>query len=407
MIVTFADRFVSLYSVLITCYSAALILPLSLVTLHYLQIKAQLLMSSSDYDSLQQRCSECHATLKLLKQLVQLVDGFDSIQKLIASKSYKEATVIRAQLRNVLTDISEVHGNDIVVLPCLDHKLTVVEDELEMCVLHRWKEMITWTSSPVVLTIVSGPDAHHELHQLAQSLHNLGSLSAVITKFARQVMTQIVNKVLVDSNNLEINRDTSSVSVKVIATVAPGMDGRVERTLQKLQLFCAMIETLYEHLLNINITDEISPELKAVKDTLLLANGVGNLVPAAGGKKDALVSSVRSSHSLMSMFGEECNVACLEGIVNHCLSSAVPAHRSELVQFSQVPAAVEDLQRKLMMFGFINDDNQMMMDYVKNIDVLFANKRCVELLDEARKLLMSNIHNIVQVECHLYLITMV
>jgi len=39
----------------------------------------------------------------------------------------------------------------------------------------------------------------------------------------------------------------------------------------------------------------------------------------------------------------------------------------------------------------------MMMDYVKNVDVLFANKRCVELLDEARQLIMSDIHNVVQV----------
>ena len=38
-----------------------------------------------------------------------------------------------------------------------------------------------------------------------------------------------------------------------------------------------------------------------------------------------------------------------------------------------------------------------MTDYVKNIDVLFANKRCVELLDEARRLIMSDIHNVVEV----------
>jgi len=357
-------------------------------------------MSSSDYDSLQQRCFECHTTLKLLEQLVQLVDGFDSIQKLIASRSYKEATVIRAQLHNILTDISQVHGNDIIVLPCLDQKLTVLEDELEVCVLHHWKEMISWTSSPVVLTIVSGPDAHHELQQLAQSLRNLGSLSAVVAKFAHQVTTQIINKVL-DSNDLEISRDASSVSLKVVATVAPGMDGEVERTLRKLQLFSSMMETLYEHLLNINVSDEISLESKVAKDAVLLTNGVGNAAQSADGTRDAIVSSARSSRSLMCMFGEECNVACLEGIINQCLASSVPAHRSELVQFSQVPAAVEDLQRNLVKFGFISEDNDMMMDYVKNVDVLFANKRCVELLDEARKLLMSNIYNIVQVTDHI------
>jgi len=47
--------------------------------------------------------------------------------------------------------------------------------------------------------------------------------------------------------------------------------------------------------------------------------------------------------------------------------------------------------------GFISEDERTMVDYVKNVDVLFANKRCVELLDEARRLIMSDIHNIVQV----------
>jgi len=61
-------------------------------------------------------------------------------------------------------------------------------------------------------------------------------------------------------------------------------------------------------------------------------------------------------------------------------------------------AWIADLQLKLVTVGFISQDKCAIVDYVRNVDALFANKRCVELLDQARKLLMSNIHNIVEVK---------
>jgi len=59
------------------------------------------------------------------------------------------------------------------------------------------------------------------------------------------------------------------------------------------------------------------------------------------------------------------------------------------------------VQTKLVACGFISADDTTIVDYVRNVDVLFANKRCVELLDQARQLIKSDIHNIVQVMCHL------
>jgi len=364
-----------------------------------LQIKAQLHVSSSDYDSLQQRCSECRATLTLLEQLLRVSDGFRAIQELIASKSYQEATRIHASVRDVLTDIHNTHGNDLLAFPCLVRKRTMLENELETCVMSRWKEMITWSSSPTILTIVSGPDAHRELEQLSQSLHNLGSLSAVIAKFAGQVVTNFVNKLLIESCDLDIKQDASSVSLKVIASATPRTDNVLMHTMSKLHVFTVLMESLYSNLLNINVADEISSTQKAAKDDVSLTRGMMDAVSAAKVEKDGMASSqdAKSCRSLMSMFGEECSAVCLEVLINHCLSAAIPSCRSELAQFAQVPVAVDDLQRKLVTFGFISEDNRAIVDYVKNVDVLFANKRCVELLDEARGLIMSDIHNIVQV----------
>ena len=173
--------------------------------LQYLQIKAQLHVSSSDYDSLQQRCFECHATLKLLDQLLKVSDGFRTIQDLTASKSYEEASRVHASVRDVLAEIHRTYGNShsLLVFPCLVRKRTMLENDLESCVIGRWKELITWSASQATLTLASGPAAHQELQQLSQSLHNLGSLSGIVAKFAGKVMTQFVNQIFSDPSALQ------------------------------------------------------------------------------------------------------------------------------------------------------------------------------------------------------------
>ena len=357
-------------------------------------------VSSSDYDSLQQRCFECHATLKLLEQLVQVVNGFHDVEKLIASKSYVEATQVHTSVRDVLTNIKQAYGNDLVIFPSLIRQHEVLEQKLEMCVKRRWTELVAWSSSPVVMTIASGPDAHEHLQHLCQSLHNLDSLSPLIAKFASQITTEFTDKLLSDCvdtlHDLDAIQDASSVSVKV-TTVSQVNGSAVSRTLRKLSVFTTLMELLYENLLNIRVVDEVLAERKATKD-VSLAVGTGDGAAAVGDMKPSASSGEeKSSRSLMSMFGKECSVACLQALINNCLSSAIPSRHSQLTEFSQVRAAVEALQTKLVASEFISEDETTITDYVLNVNVLFANKRCVELLDEARRLIMSDIHNIVQV----------
>lgn len=249
----------------------------------YLQIKAQLHVSSSDYDSLQQRCCECHATLDLLSQLLKVNDGFHHIGDLIAAKNYEQATQIHGSVCDVLTGIWNTYGNDLVVFPRLLHKSKTLEEDLKMCVMGRWVELITWSNSAAVLTIASGPGSHQELKQLSQSLHNLGSLSTIISKFSGQVMANIVSKLLSsESSNtlsfdLEIKQDTNSMSFKVI----PRTDSKfTTHTIQKLQMFTAMMESLYNNLLNINVIDGIS------------TGGSGDVVLAAKDEKGLLMSAL-------------------------------------------------------------------------------------------------------------------
>jgi len=214
-------------------------------------------------------------------QLLKISDGFQQIENLTAAKNYEQATRINGSLCDVLSGIYNTHGNDLVVFPHLCQKRAALEENLKTCVMGRWAELITWSNSSSVLTIASGPDSHQVLEQLSQSLHNLGLLSTVISKFSGQVMTNIVSKLLSSESscNLEIKQDivTNSVSFKVIARMDSAF---TTHTVQKLNVFTTMMESLYSNLLDINVVNDISS-----RDT-------GDAVLAAKDKKGLLMPAL-------------------------------------------------------------------------------------------------------------------
>jgi len=274
----------------------------------------------------------------LLGRLVQVSEGLPHIEKLIASQSYGEATLVRASTRDVLFEIKQVYGDEVLVLPSLVAELNTQEEKLLSCIAGRWTEMVNWKSSPVVLTISSGPEALLELEQLSQSLQNIGYLSGIVAKFASKVMTLIVNKLLSeDVCEVQIKQDASSVSIKIVVSAT----GETERgVVHKLQSFTMLIETLYQHLLRVNVRNEMSSSVKTARE----CNGIKDVVLAASREKDLV--DVKSSRSLMSMFGDACSDACIERLISHCLALAIPSCRSELAQFSPIQQAVEGMNKK-------------------------------------------------------------
>jgi centromere/kinetochore protein ZW10 len=114
--------------------------------------------------------------------------------------------------------------------------------------------------------------------------------------------------------------------------------------------------------------------------------------------------TVNFSHSstgdqtLMSIFGRLHSKSVLEAIVSECLSASLPSSRSELSAYSSsVIVCVENLNQRLVEIGFVAVDDRTVPDYIGGIEMLFANKRCQEILETARTLMLSDIHNIVQV----------
>eukprot|EP00794_Sanderia_malayensis_P017000 gene17000-18713_t len=87
-----------------------------------------------------------------------------------------------------------------------------------------------------------------------------------------------------------------------------------------------------------------------------------------------------------------------ELIINECLSSSVPTNHSQLKKYDMIIKITYDFEEELHKLGFLDADANTLSTYAKDINVHFANKKCQDLLVEARDLMTSVIHGMVKVE---------
>lgn len=100
---------------------------------------------------------------------------------------------------------------------------------------------------------------------------------------------------------------------------------------------------------------------------------------------------------LMTLFGNHCCDQLINIIIEDCLARSVPTNHRDLPKFEMVKDSTVAFQKDLVTLGFLSASNTALTDYVGNVNLLFANKKCQEILERARTLMMGDIHNIVKV----------
>lgn len=84
-----------------------------------------------------------------------------------------------------------------------------------------------------------------------------------------------------------------------------------------------------------------------------------------------------------------------ECLVKDCLMQTVQISSSEIDTNLQIE--IKSFQESLCSYGFYNESDVAILDFAKDIDVHFANKECLILLEKARKLMEKGLENAVYV----------
>lgn len=101
--------------------------------------------------------------------------------------------------------------------------------------------------------------------------------------------------------------------------------------------------------------------------------------------------------SSLSYMGSDLQQNLSELLIKNCLENTIPSKIEELEKFKDVIQRTEMLHEKLVKSEIFTEEFLALVEYVKNIDTLFINKKCQEYTAEALILMKKDLHDMVEV----------
>lgn len=106
---------------------------------------------------------------------------------------------------------------------------------------------------------------------------------------------------------------------------------------------------------------------------------------------------LQKQKSTLSYIGNDLQQNLSELLIKNCLEKTVPSKIEELEQFKDVIYQTELLHKKLVSSEIFSEEFRVLVDYVKNVDTLFINKKCEELVTEALILMKKDLHDMIEI----------
>lgn len=95
--------------------------------------------------------------------------------------------------------------------------------------------------------------------------------------------------------------------------------------------------------------------------------------------------------SIMKLIGKQISCDFRDLLVKDCLVHTIPNNINELQSYGVITSEIEDFQHFLAIVKFFPDENFSILQYVNNIDILFANKSSQYFLEAARTIILKDL----------------
>lgn len=308
---------------------------------------------------------------------MQIHEVIQTIEKAIKTKEFLVAIESLDALYNLMANLDVENDSEISVKKCLQVELCLLREKLMFSLNETWNEMLKWTLpsdsrrlayKPRTVTLkVTGVKENREVMMCAmQAMNSVNILESRLKILCDNVMSYFIEPVVRDKNTLvqAVNDHKEQYLCVVIHPPTSRITIPAQQVFQKLeQVFLFLHEPLH----NIIIQDV---ELKnGQKVTLDMVQKMGKLL---------------------------CKPV-FECIYKDCLSRCVPKTSRQFENFNQIVTATEAFQDLLSQLNFLNPDEATLMDYLNNVNKLFANVKGQEMLKQAHELLSQELSNCSQV----------
>ena len=325
--------------------------------------------STKEFKELKIQLEESNAVLAILGKLVKIHENLVESRTVQRKKNFKKAADLLNEIEEELAKPISENENQLKILLVLKEEYVKQREKFVQDLATIWSQKVRWTlpeessdDNKVKCQLsISSEISTNEMSSILGAMQTMHVLDTYIALFGSRLMKYVIKPLVIDKS-FDVNPEELPGIIQVQLVTENSSELNESRAPMELILqIWSLLDILNKHLLGIEIQDG--------NDKKPLMYYMGRLF----------------SHEFITL------------IINECLAKAIPSSTSELKSYKTIVESTETFQEKLIESQFLSPSDCRMMEYVGNVNELYAAKKSKEVLIQARKLMTSDIHNVVKI----------
>ncbi|XP_078538478.1 centromere/kinetochore protein zw10 homolog isoform X1 [Lissotriton helveticus] len=347
------------------------------------EVSRDLHVAITEYADLKEQLEKNTVILSVLKQLQKFDSAIEEYNCAFMGKNYIAAARHLEEAQACLQQLKARKGCELKLLDALRIQLIVQTNKLICHLGEEWQQLVTWKVPPGKELITLESLVKTELHLSAlmseteeeedgkglhlgsvlQAFAILGELNTKLKSFSHLLMEHFL-KPLVRYPSLHVQTVVQSKEtvLQLSCTETEVEHAAPQDVFIKLLM---VLELLHKHLLDVPLEEPT----KTVQEKVVLSQVLGNMI------------------------WEDLS----ECIIKDCLVYSIPTDSSKLEEYEEVIKTTEMFEKALKDMRFLKGDSTNLLKYAQNVNVLFASKKCQDVIVAARNLMTSEIHTTVKI----------
>ena len=269
--------------------------------------------------------------------LINLHQHLEKAKKSQMQSAYLDAAHCLIEFETVFKEIeSNHHPEDIVIMCCLKNEFYVTKESMIYEIETMWKKNVVISSQMegrnkkfITLTLNKESIGFEEL---LKALHMLNNLRPILRNFGKQFLKLICEVLILNHVKISINQQTFVLTIDILNAQSP-LPNEVFKSIESVLMF------IYNELFTLPVIDDDGTEI-----------------------------------SSMSEFGAVIAEDFCSLIIEKCLKTVIPKQSKQLETFHQEIIAADNFCNTLQSIEFFKSSNNLLWNFIRNVDVLPANK---------------------------------
>ncbi|XP_021924811.1 centromere/kinetochore protein zw10 homolog isoform X4 [Zootermopsis nevadensis] len=319
------------------------------------QTKQGLQNSTGELERLSTSLQEATITMQLVRWLVDIDTVIKAAKQAQMQDCYFEAAKMLKSIGSLLEQCSDA---ELEIFDALTSEKALLEEHFLYDMMEIWHSCLKWEEvdpekglKKVILTV--DKENTMKMEQMMQALNYFKHLDFYLRKFGNKVLKYLLEPLITQKSTVEIHEGNNLAIIKVESYASSPKPHYTVIFANIGDVF----NFLYSHL-NVVIEENVT---------------------------------------LLNKLGEMISEEFCAFLIKNCLCDTIPSHSNDLEAYEVVAKATEDFQARLTEIGFISCSNQSILEYARNVNILFANKTCQLLLGRAREIMKKNLHDMMEI----------